>query len=79
MSDIDYHGFIAKKKRLRDKTIITESQLDHIVVGSVINYLNDTALCKLQPSDVIGLFRSRTVKLIPRTLPLRSSTVISCL
>ena len=65
MSDIDFHGFIAKKQRLRGKTIITESRLGHVVVGSVINYLNGTALSDLQPLDVIKLFQSRTVKLIP--------------
>lgn len=65
MSDIDYHGFVAKKARLSEKTIVTESRLDNIVVGTVINYLNGAPLCDLQPTEVSNLFRSRTSKLIP--------------
>jgi hypothetical protein len=58
ISDIDFHGFLAKKKRLRDKTVVTESRLDNVVVGSVINYLNGTPLCDLQPTEVNNMFRS---------------------
>ena len=65
MSDIDYHGFVAKKGRLRENTFVTESRLDNIVVGTEIKYLNGTALCDLQPTDVMKLFRSRTIKLVP--------------
>ena len=76
MSDIDYHGFVAKKGRLRDKTIVTESRLDNIVVGTEIKYLNGTALCDLQPTDVMKLFRSRTIKLVPSSSsPFGSSMV----
>ena len=75
MSDIDYHGFVAKKGRLRDKTIVTESRLDNIVVGTEIKYLNGTALCDLQPTAVMKLFRSRTIKLVPSASQLDSSMV----
>ena len=75
MSDIDYHGFVAKKRRLRENTFVTESRLDNIVVGTEIKYLNGTALCDLQPTDVMKLFRSRTIKLVPSASQLDSSMV----
>ena len=65
MSDIDFHGFIVKKKRLRDKAFVTESQLDNVVIGTVISYLNGTPLCDLQPTEVNNMFKSRTNKLVP--------------
>jgi hypothetical protein len=67
MTIIDFHGFIAKKSRTRDKTFVTESRLEHIVVGSEIHYLNGACLRDLQPIEVISLFRSRERKLLPST------------
>ena len=65
MSDIDYHGFVAKKSRLRDKTFVAESRLVNVVVGTIISYLNGTPLCDLQPTEVNNMFKSRTNKLVP--------------
>jgi hypothetical protein len=75
MSDIDFHGFIVKKKRLRDKAFVTKSQLDNFVIGTVISYLNGTPLCDLKPTEVNNMFRSRAIKLVRSTSPILSSTV----
>jgi hypothetical protein len=65
ISDIDFHGFIAKKNRTREKTYVTESRLDSVIVGTVIHNLNGTCLRDLQPMEVTNMVRNRATKMLP--------------
>jgi hypothetical protein len=65
ISGIDFHGFIAKKNRTREKTYVTESRLDSVIVGTVIHNLNGTCLRDLQPMEVTNMLRNRATKMLP--------------
>jgi hypothetical protein len=57
ISGIDFHGFIAKKNRTREKTYVTESRLDSVIV--------DTCLRDLQPMEITNMLRNRATKMLP--------------
>jgi hypothetical protein len=50
MSDVDYHGFLAKKSSTSQKTFVTISNMENILVGTEVLSLSGTALWGLNPT-----------------------------
>jgi hypothetical protein len=65
LTDLEFHGFMAKKFRLRDRTYITASLPNGIEVGTEITSLNGTILTTLTPTALSRLFESRLRRLVP--------------
>jgi hypothetical protein len=64
MSDVDYHGFLAKKSSASQKTYVTNSNMENILVGTEVLSLSGTALWGLKPNEITDLFKRRDTKLI---------------
>lgn len=68
MTDVDYHGFLAKKTRIGQKTYVTNSNMENILVGTEALSLNGTALWDLKPYQITNLFKRRDTRLILNSL-----------
>ena len=73
-TDLSYHGFTASKLRKQQKTIVTESNLDHVPVGMEVISIDGIPASALTPSMLSNLLATRGPILIPcmRHVPVQS-------
>jgi hypothetical protein len=65
ISDLEYHRFLAAKTRTRTDTIVTESNLVALPVGSVLTALSGTDVTLLTPLEIRNMFMARNGRMIP--------------
>jgi hypothetical protein len=72
-TNVSFHGFTASKIRKRMKTVVTDSILPTLLVGTVITALNGILTCTLTPTELKTLFDGR-VTIIEPTVEMISVT-----
>ena len=65
ISDCAFHGFVAKKTRKDRITVVTESNDENILIGSVLQTINGIPSDTLTPIEVSTIFSNRHNKVLP--------------
>lgn len=65
MSNTDFHGFYATKRRYIEETIVSSSVLPSVPVGSPLKSLNNIETSTMSPREVEMMFNSRMERIIP--------------
>jgi hypothetical protein len=65
VTDCEFHGFVAKKIRRDRPTIVTESNVVSIAIGSVLKTINGTLTDTLTPARLFTFFSNRQNKVLP--------------
>ena len=64
-SDCSYHGFVATKSNKRSKTVVTESRLEDLPIGTELDALNGIPINPLSPHEVSVMFKGRSDMILP--------------
>ena len=65
ISDCAFHGFVAKKTRKDRVSVVTESNDENIVIGSVLKTINGVPTDTLTPIELSTIFSIRKNKVLP--------------
>ena len=65
MTDCSYHGFVATKSNKRSKTVVTESRLEDLPIGTELDALNGIPINPLSPHEVSVMFKGRSDMILP--------------
>jgi hypothetical protein len=65
MTDCSFHGFVATKSNKTSKTIVSESRLEDLPIGTELDALNGIPINPLSPHEVSVMFRGRSDMILP--------------